>query len=158
VPRCAMTTAPIVSVVIPTRDRAALLPVAIESALAQRVRDVEVIVVDDGSTDDTEAVLARFRDRVRHVRQAPEGVAAARNRGWSEGRGRWIAFLDSDDWWQPEALERALGAAEREPSAGVVSMEARGVRLDGTWSGKSFRKKSPGPWFTTESLLERDAG
>jgi glycosyltransferase involved in cell wall biosynthesis len=147
-----------VSVVIPTRDRAALVPVAIESALRQTVRDIDVVVVDDGSGDGTEEALERFRGRIRRLRLRGEGVAAARNAGWRSSGSRWIAFLDSDDWWEPTAIEHALAEAARDPSAGLVAMAAHAAHPDGRRTGTVFRKKSPGPYFTTESLLCGDAG
>jgi glycosyltransferase involved in cell wall biosynthesis len=91
--------APDVSVVIPTRDRSRLLVLALRSALRQREVDLEVVVVDDGSGDDTPEVVAGLRDaRVHLVRHpGPHGVSAARNSGIAAARGRWIAFLDDDD-------------------------------------------------------------
>lgn len=149
---------PEISVVIPTYNRAGLLREAVDSALAQTFRDREIVVVDDGSTDATAEVLASYGDRIRAVRQENRGEAAARNRGIAEARGRWIAFLDSDDLWEPTALERVHAAAERDPDAGLVAMRARAVRADGTRTGRTHGKKSPGPSFTTRSLLMGDAG
>ena len=107
-----------VSVVIPTHDRSGLLQLALLSVLDQRDVDLEVIVVDDGSSDDTPQVVGRIDDsRVRLVRHdAPLGVSAARNRGIAEARGRWVAFLDDDDIWAPDKLLlqlRALGETGR---------------------------------------------
>lgn len=149
---------PTVSVVIPTRDRASLLPTAVESALGQSLRGIEVIVVDDGSEDRTAEALERFHGRIRTLRQERIGVAAARNLGWRESASRWIAFLDSDDWWEPRALERVLAAAGEDASAGLLAMEAYATLPDGRRTGAVFRKKSRGPYFTTESLLLEDAG
>jgi glycosyltransferase involved in cell wall biosynthesis len=148
----------VVSVVIPTRDRESFLPQAIESALAQGLLDLEVLVVDDGSTDGTERALRTFAGRIRTLRQEPAGAAAARNRGWTEARGEWIAFLDSDDWWEPHALERALEVAREDGAVGLVAFQAHRVRADGARSGRIFRKRSAGPYFTTASLLLGDAG
>ncbi|MGE5500997.1 MAG: glycosyltransferase family 2 protein [Ignavibacteriales bacterium] len=108
---------PAVSVIIPTFNRAGILPRAVSSVLAQTVRDFELIVVDDGSTDGTELVVRRFADpRVRYLSQKNQGVAAARNRGLAEARGDFIAFLDSDDEWLPQKLERQLDVFTRGPS------------------------------------------
>lgn len=98
---------PVVTVVIPTFNRAHLITRALRSVLTQTFTAWEVIVVDDGSEDDTEAVIRSLRDpRIRYCRQ-PEnrGQSAARNRGMGEARGEFIAFLDSDDDWLPEKLE-----------------------------------------------------
>ena len=102
-----------VSVVIPTYNRADLIGRTIASVLAQSLPPDEVIVVDDGSTDDTEAVVATFGPRVRYVRQDNAGVSVARNRGAGLAGGRWIAFMDSDDLWSPRKLELQLGVMER---------------------------------------------
>jgi glycosyltransferase involved in cell wall biosynthesis len=105
---------PKVSVVIPTYNRAATVPRAIESVLAQTVTDLEVIVVDDGSSDDTGRVLREmFGDRIRYYSQANQGASVARNKGVEEARGAWIAFLDSDDLWEKEKLEWQLKALEQ---------------------------------------------
>lgn len=100
-------TAPVrISAVIPTYNRAELVIRAIQSALAQTRPPDEVVVVDDGSTDDTSARVAGFGHRVRYVRQSNAGGAVARNRGVEAATGEWVAFLDSDDVWTPHHLER----------------------------------------------------
>ena len=105
---------PKVSVVIPTYNRAATVPRAIESVLAQTVTDLEVIVVDDGSSDDTGKVLREmFGDLIRYYSQVNQGASVARNKGVEEARGEWIAFLDSDDLWEKEKLEWQLKALEQ---------------------------------------------
>lgn len=105
---------PKISVVIPTYNRATTVPRAIESVLAQTVTDLEVIVVDDGSSDETGKVLAKmFGDRIRYYAQPNQGASVARNKGIEEARGEWIAFLDSDDLWEPEKLKRQFEALER---------------------------------------------
>lgn len=105
---------PKISVVIPTYNRAANVQKAIKSVLAQTFSDVEVIVVDDGSSDDTGDVIAKtFGDRVRYFYQSNQGASAARNKGIAEARGEWIAFLDSDDEWEREKLELQLKTLER---------------------------------------------
>ena len=104
---------PKVSVVIPTYNRAAKVRSTIESVLAQTVTDLEVIVVDDGSSDDTREVLGEvFGDQIRYYAQTNQGVSVARNKGIAEARGEWIAFLDSDDLWETDKLELQLKALE----------------------------------------------
>jgi len=107
---------PSVSVVVPTYNRAGLLRRAIESVLAQTFTDYELIVVDDGSTDDTEEVLREFRDRrIRVLRsEVNQGVSCARNRGIAAARGEWVAFLDSDDEWLPQRLEVQMDQLARQ--------------------------------------------
>jgi glycosyltransferase involved in cell wall biosynthesis len=104
-----------VSAIIPVFNRRDHLPRAINSALAQTVPVDEIVVVDDGSTDGSAEVAARYGNRVRVVRQANSGVAGARHRGIQEARGEWIAFLDSDDEWLPNRNSELLNAAERVP-------------------------------------------
>ena len=103
-----------VAVIIPTRGRSQLLRTTLHCALHQVGVEVEVIVVDDGSTDDTAALLTRHDDgRLRVLRNdTPQGVSAARNRGIAHARSRWIAFLDDDDLWAPDKLSAQLEAAE----------------------------------------------
>lgn len=114
---------PAVSVVIPTYERAAVLPRAVESVLGQSYGAWELLVVDDGSTDDTGILMEQYRDpRVRYLRQpVNRGVSAARNRGLREARGDWVALLDSDDEWMPEKLERQVRHLEGAgPEVGLV--------------------------------------
>jgi glycosyltransferase involved in cell wall biosynthesis len=83
--------------------------------LAQTYRDIEILVIDDGSTDDTEQVMRRYQAPVRYIRQQNGGVAVARNRGIAESRGRYVAFLDADDTWLPHKLERQIDALNQQP-------------------------------------------
>jgi len=109
-----------VSVIIPTFNRAAIVSRAIESALSQTYRDIEVVVVDDGSSDDTRSVVEGFGDRVRYFYQENAGVTAARNSAIRHARGEFLAFLDSDDAWAPWKLESQVAALTRFPEAGLV--------------------------------------
>jgi len=111
---------PRVTAAIVTHNRAQYLPRAIESVLDQTFGDLEVVVVDDGSTDETDQVVAPFLDRIRYVRQENQGRAAARNRAVALAQGELIAFCDSDDCWFPDRIERQLEAFDRTPDAGMV--------------------------------------
>ncbi|WP_025321592.1 glycosyltransferase family 2 protein [Deferrisoma camini] len=126
---------PRVSVVIPTRDRLGLVDEAVASVLAQTFPDLELVVVDDGSTDGTAEHLARrFPDpRLRVVVQENRGASAARNRGAAETSGEWLAFLDSDDLWRPEKLERQLAALDAHPEVPAAYTEEVWYRR-GRWA------------------------
>lgn len=111
-----MPMSPRVSVVVPCFNYGRFVAEAVASILAQSFRDFEVIVVDDGSTDDTPDVLRRITDpRVRVLRQANQGCAAARNAGRALARGEFLAFLDADDLWRPTYLERQMEVLDAEP-------------------------------------------
>lgn len=99
---------PKVSVIIPAYNAEDFIREAVDSALAQTHRDIEVIVVDDSSTDDTPLILKGYGDRILVHRQANTGVAGARNTGARLSTGEWVAFLDADDVWRPAKLERQL--------------------------------------------------
>lgn len=112
-----------ITTVIPTYNRSADVVLAVESALAQRYPSDqhEVIVVDDGSTDDTEAVLAaRFGDRIRYMKKQNGGVSAARNFGIEHARGDAVAFLDSDDTWEPDKLAAQAAILAARPRVAMV--------------------------------------
>jgi glycosyltransferase involved in cell wall biosynthesis len=108
-----MNSNPLVSAIIPTYNRAHIICEAVESALAQTYPHMEVIVVDDGSKDDTLTRLKQFEGRIRVVGQVNKGPAAARNLGIAVARGELIAFLDSDDIWLPEKTERQVALIKR---------------------------------------------
>ena len=101
-------------------NRADFLPDAIESVLGQTYRDLELVVVDDGSTDGTEEAVAPYESRVRYVRQEHQGKAVARNTAVDLAEGDVIAFCDSDDCWVPDRLERQLQVLDEHPDAGMV--------------------------------------
>ena len=108
-----------VSVVIPAYNAAKTLAPTIESVQAQSYQDLEVIVVDDGSSDETMSVAAGFGPPVQCVRTANGGVSRARNRGLEEATGELVAFLDADDLWKPEKLEYQVRLLEGRPEAGI---------------------------------------
>jgi len=116
---------PTVSVVIPAYNAAWCVEKAVDSVLAQTFRDFEVIVVNDGSTDDTTSVLSRYGDAIRLINQTNGGMSHARNSGIRAARGEFIAFLDSDDWWLPAKLEHQVGLMRGRPEVGFCSCTAR---------------------------------
>ena len=111
---------PTISVLIPVRDGAAFLAEAVESALSQTRRPAEVIVVDDGSQDDTRDVVASFGSDVAYVRQDPAGSGAARNRAVDASTGDLLAFLDADDLFVRGRLERQAAVLDRDPAVEAV--------------------------------------
>jgi glycosyltransferase involved in cell wall biosynthesis len=117
-----MTTMPwpYLSVVVPAYNAARTIAEALESVLAQTPQDTEVIVVDDGSTDDTVAVAESFGYLVRVVRAPHSGIAETFNRGMREATGEWIASIDADDRWMPHKLDRQFAALAADPSIDVV--------------------------------------
>lgn len=114
---------PLVSVVIPTFNYGHCVVDAVESALAQTYSPVEVIVVDDGSTDDTRARLEPYRDRITYIFQPNQGLSAARNTGIRAARGSLIALLDSDDGFHPRKLEFQVAHLTAHPEVGVVATD-----------------------------------
>ena len=110
----------LVSVIVPTYNRASILERAIRSALSQTYENLEVVVVDDGSSDDTRAVVERMGPRVRYVYQMNAGVAAARNTAMRHARGEFFAFLDSDDVWLGWKIEAELAGLRTNPDVGIV--------------------------------------
>jgi glycosyltransferase involved in cell wall biosynthesis len=109
-----------VSVVIPTYNRAEYLRVALESAVSQTCLPAEIIVVDDGSTDNTQEVVRDYIDQIRYFIQTNSGPSAARNLGIRESRCDYIAFLDSDDAWMPNKLEIQMDGFNRQQSVGLI--------------------------------------
>jgi glycosyltransferase involved in cell wall biosynthesis len=121
-----------VSAVIPCYNYGRYLDRAIESILAQTHPVSEIIIVDDGSSDNTREVTASFGDRVRYIFQENRGRAAARNHGVRAASGDWIAFLDADDRWLPEKIELQLQVLARKPEAALIYTSAWYERRDGT--------------------------
>ncbi len=119
---------PEVSVIVPTYNRAQFVVCAIDSVLSQTFLDYELIVVDDGSTDDTKEVLLGYGDRIKYIYQSNSGVGAARNAGIRCAVGEWLAFLDSDDIWLPEYLSCQMEQANQNPSA--CSLVTNSIRFD----------------------------
>jgi hypothetical protein len=144
-----------VSVILPTRNRSALMSAALRSVLWQQDVDLEVIVIDEASTDDTPAVLAALADtRVRIVRhEVATGVANARNHGATLARGEWIAFLDDDDLWAPSKLVRQLEAANQSGSGWAYS---GGVVINGEDRITRVQRPLP-PHAIVTALLRYDA-
>jgi len=135
-----------VSVVLPTYNRAHVLPRAMESVLSQDYRDLELIVVDDGSNDETEKLVTSWGDpRIRYLRfGANRGVSVARNAGLEVARGDFIAFIDSDDRWLPGKLSLQVGILSRYPDVGVVFADYANHNLAAGTSGLGFEQTRAG--------------
>lgn len=143
---------PAVSIIVPAYNQSEYLGDAIRSALGQTHADLEVIVVDDGSTDETPAVCQAFTDaRLRYVWQANRGLSGARNTGIREARGEFLTFLDSDDQFLPDKLEQLLAAFEGDPGLGLVAGQAVLIDRLGRPIGEIFDR--PLPADPTELLL-----
>ena len=125
------TQRPIVSVIIPAYNCAKYLPEAIASVLEQTYDDYEIIVVDDGSTDNTREVITPFLDRVRYFQQVNQGVSATRNRGIYLARGELVAFLDADDIFVPHKLEHQVKVFTERSQVGIVNSGYRLISESG---------------------------
>jgi glycosyltransferase involved in cell wall biosynthesis len=114
---------PRVSVIVPTYNCASFIERAIESAFAQTYADYEIIVVDDGSTDGTDALLARWHGRITSLRQANSGLSTARNTAAGKATGEFLAYLDADDVWYPTKLDHQIAFLDAHSECGMVHSE-----------------------------------
>jgi glycosyltransferase involved in cell wall biosynthesis len=138
---------PQVSVIIPTYNRAWVIKEAIDSVLAQDYAEFELIVVDDGSTDQTSDVLDTFGNVIKVFSQKNKGVSAARNRGIAEASGNFIAFLDSDDLWHPQKLSSQIDFFKQTPDALICQTEEVWIRNGLRVNPKKRHKKPSGMIF-----------
>jgi glycosyltransferase involved in cell wall biosynthesis len=137
---------PLVSVIVPVYNGERFLAEALDSVCAQGYSPLEVIVVDDGSTDQTAKVVDKFKDKVVYFFQQNSGPAAARNKGIASARGAFIAFLDADDLWAPNKVERQVDYLLQHPETGCVFTHQRIVIEPGTeW-----------PHWLREEFLQND--
>jgi GT2 family glycosyltransferase len=156
---------PIVSVVIPAYNRAGRLPAAIDSVLRQGVAGLEIIVVDDGSLDDTRTVVAAYGDRVRYLHQPNAGVGAARNTGIRHAGGAFIAFLDSDDRWHEYKLSMQLALFQAKPAVGLIFTDFVIEKPDGAvqehgaslWAGRALAFPTMAPTTLRRTVDELSA-
>jgi len=141
-----LSTVPLVSVIIPTYNRAPWVKEAAASVLAQTFRDYELLVVDDGSTDHTLEALVRLEAKVlRKARR--QGVSAARNLGAAAARGEWLAFLDSDDLWLPEKLARQVDYLSAHPHLAICQTEEIWIRNGVRVNPPKTHRKAAGDIF-----------
>lgn len=127
---------PLVTVVVPTYQGAKFVRQTLDSVLAQTFRDFELVVCDDGSTDETLAILGSYGDRLRLVKQKNRGVAAARNRAAQTARGEFLAFLDHDDLWEPEMLAKLVPILRADEALGLVYSDALVIDKTGAVRGQ----------------------
>ena len=119
---------PSVSVIIPVYNNAGTISRTIDSVLAQTIDDIEIIIVDDGSTDNTRAHLKPYGQRIRYFYQSNQERSAARNNGLLQARGQYIAFLDADDYWLPIKLEKQIAVFQNKPELGLVYSQAFAIK------------------------------
>jgi glycosyltransferase involved in cell wall biosynthesis len=124
---------PTVSVIIPTYNRASMVKEAIESVLEQSYQDFEIIVVDDGSTDNTREIVSGLSEKIIYLFQENHGVSSARNHGIQQARGKYIAFLDSDDLFLPEKLEKQVACMENNPEVILSHTSYQRIDIDGKY-------------------------
>lgn len=144
---------PTVSIIIPTYNRAGMLTEAIDSVLGQDFTDFELIVVDDGSTDDTPQILKAYGSKIRVIRQRHQGVSAARNQGITAATGRFIAFLDSDDLWLPGKLTSQIDFFQNTPDALICQTEEIWIRNGIRVNPKERHRKYSGMIFEQSLAL-----
>ncbi len=142
-----------VSVIIPTYNRGWAIGDAVDSVLAQDYREFELIVVDDGSTDNTPEILDAYRGIIKVFRQENKGVSAARNRGIAEASGRFIAFLDSDDLWLTQKLSRQVEFFNTTPDALICQTEEVWIRNGVRVNPKKRHRKPSGMIFEPSLAL-----
>jgi len=144
---------PRVSVVIPVYNAAATVGGAIDSVLAQTFTDLEIIAVDNGSTDRSREVLAGYSRHVKVLEEPKRGPSAARNTGVRASSGEYLGFLDADDWWRPTMLERTVQALDRDPDCALVFTDLALVDSTGREQMASLVGESHPP--TVAEMLER---
>jgi|SRR5579859_4781460 len=152
-----MNEGPLVDVIIPVFNGERYLATAIESVLAQDYQPLELVVVDDGSTDSTAAIIQQY-SRVRWLRQPNQGHGVAKNTGLSATRGEFVAFLDADDVWRPEKARLQVAQLQQNPALGYVTCYCQLMRQPGTdwppWINPVFYE-SPQPSHLPSALLAR---
>ncbi len=147
------TTNPLVSVIIPTYNRGWIIKEAVDSVLSQNFVDFELIVVDDGSTDNTRDILDAYKNDIKVFRHNNQGVSAARNRGIALASGRFVAFLDSDDLWLPDKLSMQVNFFNTNKEALICQTEEIWIRNNVRVNPKKRHKKLSGMIFEPSLCL-----
>lgn len=146
-----LTNMQLVSVIIPSYNRAAMVAEAVESVLAQTYHNIELIIIDDGSEDETPDILAPYFSRLRYIAQPRQGPSAARNTGIVESHGVLIAFLDSDDLWLPEKIARQVDYFQSDESAMICQTEEIWRRGQKIIKPRHWHRKESG-WIFNRSV------
>jgi glycosyltransferase involved in cell wall biosynthesis len=150
---------PLITCIVPVYNGERFLQEALESILDQTHRSFEITVVDDGSTDGTAAVAGRYTGRIRYLHQANSGPAAARNLGLETARGDLIAFLDADDLWHAEKLERQASHLRAHPETGALFTHAQNFWIDELQEEaerfRGHRISKPIPAYMTSTMMAR---
>ena len=165
---------PLVSVIVTTYNQSVYIAQTLHSVFGQTYEPFEVILVNDGSTDDTEERIQPFKDRIKYIFQSNQGVAGSRNTGVRNARGEFLAFLDGDDIWEKDKLSLQVAVTSRHSGAGLIAVN--GVRLnesgtlddsligrsvegfmenggDGIWIGRCYRQLLEGNFIYTSSQV-----
>ena len=129
---------PEISVIVPTYNYAHFIGDCLDSIFAQTYKDFEVIVIDDGSTDDTARVLEKYKGEIRYIYQENKGLPAARNTGIKAAQGEYLAFLDSDDLWLPEKLGEQVLFLRNEADMGIIFSDASAFNEKGVIQNPTF--------------------
>lgn len=147
-------TSPLVSAIIPTYNRSGTIARAIRSVLKQSYPSIEILVVDDGSTDNTKEVLQPFGESIRVLEQSNAGPSAARNRGLAAARGEFVAFLDSDDEWMPSKIARQIDLFSQDIVCCVCNTELTGGKDHGETSfSMAGLHTRTGRWLNPSQVL-----
>jgi glycosyltransferase involved in cell wall biosynthesis len=145
-----------ISVIIPTYNRAKYVTMAIDSVLNQTFKDYEIIVVDDGSTDNTREALNPYMGRIQYIYQSNEGVSSARNKGILKSKGVWIAFIDADDEWLPEKLYIQMDAVSKTHRICVhvtnANLHLKKGKMESNMEITGFLKEAINPIFIERPL------
>jgi glycosyltransferase involved in cell wall biosynthesis len=151
----------LISSIVPVYNGERYLTEALDSVLAQTYRPLEVIVADDGSTDGTATVVSSYGSQIRYVRQDNAGPAAARNLGLNTARGDYVAFLDADDLWHPEKMERQMACFHDRPELDICVAHVQNFWIpelkDEAERFQDHRIAKPAPGYVTGTLLARKA-
>ncbi len=143
-----------VSIIIPTYNRADLLPEAIESVLEQTHNDIEIIVIDDGSNDDTREKLKPYQDRIKYMYTENGGPASARNAGMRMAKGEYIAFLDSDDLYYPYKIKIQADFLDNYPDVALVCSEFSAFNDKGYWDEFHLKKYHSSAYMDSKATYE----